>query len=476
MKILLINPHIESRIVYGYLMPLSSFLPPLGLCYLASFLEKNNFTIKVIDLNVFRGDIINFIGSFEPDIIGVTAATIVFNSAKKLLKTIKLNFPDKITVLGGPHISALPLETMTECSDIDIGVIGEGEMTFCSLCDAMRSKRGIDLCQGVIFRRGNVLVRTDPMPLIENIDVIPFPDRHYLDNFNRYHHHFLREGRRTSSMITSRGCPHACLFCDQTIFGRRVRGHSPAYICEEIKMLKAVFHINFISFEDDCFNYNSERLKNVCLEIIKKNLDISWGCSVRIDTIDREDVLIMKKAGCNKVYIGIETMNKRIQKLINKQINESLLLEKIKMLKNFDIRINASFVIGFPTETKEEIEETIDKAVQLPIDGAFFCLYTPYPKTPLRKLAEKSGTVNTDWNTYSNHPMSNAFYPDTIEVKLLNKLLFSAYRRFYFSFKFFKKNCCNFRIFKHVVRFFLKELGQVFFSCKSKYGTSLRNP
>ncbi|MDP8216608.1 MAG: radical SAM protein [Candidatus Kaelpia imicola] len=458
MKILLINPFTEGRIVYGGLSPFSPFLPPLGLCYLASFLEKNGYAVKILDLNILSNiNIIDSINLFDPDIIGVTSTTVAFNSAKKLLQIIKTSFPDKITVLGGPHISVLPSEAMAECPDIDIGVIGEGEVTFCELSNAISNKHDLGLCKGIIFRKNNTTVRTGSMPLIDNLDILPLPARHLLNDFNKYHHHFLRGGKKISSMITSRGCPYACTFCDQTVFGREVRGHSPGYICEEIKMLKRDFNIDFISFEDDSFNYSSKRLRNICQEIIKENLNIFWGCSIRIDTIDREDVQLMKRAGCNKIYIGIETLNNRIRKLINKQTEDSLLMEKIKIVRDFDIKINASFMIGFPTETEKEIAETIDRAIRLPVDGEIFCLYTPYPGTPLRKLAKENGVVSSDWNTYSNHLSTNAFYPNNIDVKILNKLLFSAYKKFYFSFKFLRKNCYNTRILRQLIKYLLRE-------------------
>ncbi|MDP8252869.1 MAG: radical SAM protein [Candidatus Kaelpia aquatica] len=458
MKVLLINPFIKGRIVYGCLAPFSPSLPPLGLCYLASFLEKNGYSVKILDLNILSNiNIINSINLFDPDIVGVTSTTAAFNSAKKLLQTIKSSFPGKITVLGGPHISVLPSETMAECPDIDIGVIGEGEITFCELSNAISNKHDLGLCKGIIFRKNNTTVRTDSMPLIDNLDTLPLPARHLLSNFNKYHHHFLRGGRKTSSIITSRGCPYACTFCDQTVFGRKVRGHSPDYICEEIKMLKRDFNIDFISFEDDSFNYSSKRLRIICQEIIKENLNISWGCSMRIDTIDKEDVQLMKRAGCDRIYIGIETLNNRIRKLMNKQMEDSLLMEKIKIVRNFDIKINASFMIGLPSETKKEIAETIDRAIRLPVDGEIFCLYTPYPGTQLRKLAKENGVVSSDWNAYSNHLSTNAFHPNSIDVKTLNKLLFSAYKKFYFSFKFLRKNYYNTHIFKQLIKYLFRK-------------------
>ena len=444
MKILLINPFVRPEKIYGRLAIFSPALPPLGLCYLGSYLQKYGHKVEILDLNISHQiNLIDFVNSSQPDIIGVTSTTVSFSSAKNILKTIKSHFPGVITVLGGSHISTIPAQTMNECLDIDIGVIGEGEVTFKELIDIIKEKQDLTLCPGIIYRKNNSLIKTNPRPLIENLDTLPFPARDLLKEFSKYYHHFLRGEIRTASIITSRGCPCKCAYCTQAVFGANVRGHSPDYVCEEIKKVKADFGVNFFSIEDDIFNYNRQRLRTLCEKILSENLNIRFGCSVRIDFIDKGDIELMEKAGCEKIYIGVETFNKRIQKLINKQIEESLLMEKIKMVKSHNIKINASFMLGLPTQTKQEIEETINKATSLPVDGAIFFLYTPYPGTPLRQLAEKVGVVSRNWDDYSTHLNTHAFYPDSIDIKTLDKLIFSAYRKFYFRPKFVAKNCIN---------------------------------
>jgi anaerobic magnesium-protoporphyrin IX monomethyl ester cyclase len=463
MNILLINPPTRSENIYGRLAIFSPLLPPLGLCYLASYLIKYGHKVEILDLNISNHiKLTDFIGSCQPDIVGITATTVSFSSAKNILKIIKSSYPAVITVMGGAHLSAVPVETINECADIDIGVIGEGEITFKELIDVINQNQDLSGCQGIIYRKNNSTVKTETRPLIENLDALPFPARNLLKDFHKYYYHFLRGDGRTASIISSRGCPYGCAFCTQAVFGTRVRGFSADYICNEIKEVMQNFDVNLFSFEDDIFNYDRQRLKEFCENILTENLNIRWGCSIRIDAITEGDIGLMAKAGCKKIYIGIETFSQRLQELIGKKIEKEFLIDKIRLIKSHDIEINASFMLGLPTETKKEILETIYNANNLPLDGAVFFLYTPYPGTPLRRLAEESGMVSSKWDDYSSHLTTHAFYPRSIKVKDLDRLIFYAYRRFYFSPKFIKRNYRNMNIFRQLFKFLFERVKSLF--------------
>src|SRR4030042_2090229 len=207
MNVLLINPPVRSENIYGRLAIFSHKLPPLGLCYLASYLIGYGHKVEILDLYVSNHiNLIDFINAYQPDIIGVTSTTLSFPSANKTLKIIKSYYPEVITVMGGAHISAVPVETMNECADIAIGVIGEGEITFKELIDIIGQNQDLSGCRGIIYRKNNSIVKTQPRPLIENLDMLPFPARNLLKEFDRYYHHFLRGYGRTASIISSRGC------------------------------------------------------------------------------------------------------------------------------------------------------------------------------------------------------------------------------------------------------------------------------
>ena len=341
---------------------------------------------------------------------------------------------------------------MTECPDADIGVVGEGELTFKNLLDALHSKQDLSQCRGIIYRASDELVQTEPGQYVEDLDTLPFPARNLIRNFDSYHHHFLRQSGSSVSMITSRGCPCRCAFCTQAVFGSRPRGHSPAYVCDEIELVKKEFGLSFISFEDDTFNFSRRRLRELCELMIQKDLNVEWGCSIRVDFMDEDDARLMHRAGCRKIYIGVESFCKRIQKMIHKEYDETVLLEKIRMVRALGMDVNASFMIGFPTETRKEILHTVKRVSKFPIDGAFFCLYTPYPGTPMREQALENGVVSSNWDDYSNHLSTHSYYPDSISTGALDRLLFYAYMRFYFDPNRLRRNLLNIDMYKQLFK------------------------
>lgn len=437
MKILLINPAVEKKKVYGILAAVAPHLPPLGLCYLGAYARKKGHDVDILDFNMCSGvDIIHYVRHCRPDLIGVTATTISFSAAQHILRAIKHTFPAIITVIGGAHVSALGEEVMCACDDIDVAVLGEGEVTFCDVITHIETGCSLAKCRGILYRENGRIRKTENRNTITDLDILPFPDRTLLKNFDRYYHHFLRGTQRTVSMVTSRGCPCCCAFCTQSVFGTQIRGHSPRYICDEIQKVQEQWGAEFISFEDDFFNYDRKRLHAVCSEMIERKLDIRWGCSVRIDNLQERDIAMMHKAGCRTIYIGVESFTERIQTMINKRISMERLREKIAMIRQHDIHINASFMLGFPTETKEEMLDTIKNSRRLPIQGAFFCLYAPYPNTPLREVAKTTGELSMDWDDYSNHLSTIAYCSDTVNKKQLRQLLLYAYVHFYCNVTF----------------------------------------
>ena len=214
-----------------------------------------------------------------------------------------------------------------------------------------------------------------------------------------------------TTMITSRGCPFNCGYCDQSVFGRKWRCHSPEYVISEISYLKKQYGIDFISFEDDNFLLSKQRTIEICRGMIGKSLNIEWSCLGRVNEVDDEVLSLMRQAGCKTVYIGIESGSERILKLINKRLSIDEYRKGIKLIKKYGINVTGSFILGVPSETKEDIDRTIDLALSLPLDGISFFTYTPYPKTPLRELAFKHGKISDEWKNYSGHPSSLPFFP-----------------------------------------------------------------
>lgn len=433
MKVLLINPSIPQKEVYARYSAGAPCLPPLGLCYLAAVLLEKGHSTKVLDCvaeNISLSRLKKEVEEFKPGLVGVTSTTVSYEAAQKTIDAIKEVDHGVMTVLGGAHISALPQATMAEVENIDIGVFGEGEYTLLEVVERLEKGESLSGVDGAIVRQDGRLMVNKPREPIENLDEVPFPARHLLKSLRLYSHTPFRGAKFMTTMITSRGCPFRCGFCDQAIFGRVWRYHRPEYVVEEISFLKQTYGIDFISFEDDNFMLSKKRTIEICQRMIKSELGILWSCLGHINEVDDEVLPLMKRAGCKTIYLGIESGSPRILELINKKTTLEEIQDGVERIKKYKISITGSFILGLPTETKEDMERTIDFALGLPLDGITFFIFTPYPNTPLRDLAFKHGKVSDEWKSYSGHPGSLPFIPEGMSEEFLLNIQKRAYRRF----------------------------------------------
>ena len=283
-----------------------------------------------------------------------------------------------------------------------------------------------------------------PRPLIENLDIIPFPARHLLGDLRLYSHTPLRGSGFVISVLTSRGCPFNCLYCDQSVFTRKWRANSADYVIKEIKMLKDKYDADEISFEDDNFALSKERTIEICKKMINENLNITWSCCIRIDRIDEEILTWMKKAGCKNIYVGIESGNQKQLNFINKNLSIEQIRRALKIAKKSGIKnIYGSFIVGLPHDTKETINQTINFACSLPLTGVSFNLFTPYPNTKLREIASKFGVIKENWELYSDHPNFVSYIPENMTPEELMRLQTFAYKKFFMRPKYILANIRN---------------------------------
>ncbi|MBU3957406.1 radical SAM protein, partial [Patescibacteria group bacterium] len=294
--------------------------------------------------------------------------------------------------------------------------------------------------RGIVRRGKGKIIINPPRKPIRNLDSLPFPTRQLLKNLHLYHHTPFRGRRFTTSMIASRGCPFNCSFCDQAVFGRNWRGHSANYVVEEIRHLKKNYGVDFISFEDDNFLISRQRAIQICQGIIDSGLKLEWGCSARVDNIDKELLLQMKKAGCVNIFIGIESGSPRVLKLLNKKTKLKEVVKAVGLIKKVGINVYGSVILAIPSETRKEMEKTISFIFSLPLDGVSLFLYTPYPNTKLAKLAPRYGRVSDDWQEYSAHPQSLPFVPHGFTQNELLNFQRRAYLSFYLRPSFLYKH------------------------------------
>ena len=339
MKVCLISPPYNSAV--KSVVGVSS--PPLGLAYIASMLRQDH-DVKIIDSNILNytiEDVEKELRSFYPDIVGITSVTPSIYQAYEVAETAKRMRKDCTVVLGGPHATFLPIETLKECRYVDVIVRGEGEETIKDLVETIEKGENLDNVKGITFRKGDEIVDVGPRLFMKDIDDIPFPSRDLLPI-----HLYNVNGVKYTTMLTSRGCPFRCSFCSSSrLFGGSWRGRSPENVLEEMKNIYDEYNIRNFEFMDDTFTLDQKRAERICDGIVEEGLDISWGASSRVDTLSKKLVEKMKKAGCWILFLGIESGCQKILDAVGKRITIEQAKKAVKIVKDAGIQVLGSFII-----------------------------------------------------------------------------------------------------------------------------------
>lgn len=401
MKILLIHP--SNAGIYKKFDKKGSKTPPIGLMYLAGVLEKENYPVEILDAEAMDLDLdatIKAILAFKPDIIGITVTTPLISITNDIAKKLKEVAPEIEIVLGGPHISALPKETLKP-EYIDYVVCGEGDYSFLELVRAIESNKPIKNLKGIGYKYGKETIIASSMPLIANLDELPFP-AHHLVPLKLYNHLVFGNNKPFTLVVSSRGCPFNCIFCgSSTTFGRKYRFRSPTNVVDELEYIVEKFDVKQMIFGDDAFTLNKRRTIELCKDIIERELDLSFMCSARVDTIDEERMKYLERAGCCILSFGVESGEDRILKNIKKGITTAQAIKAIELAKKFNFKTHATYMIGNPGETTETIEKTLKFSKKLNTDIAQFTIATPFPGTELWDIAEKQGKLKIkDFSEY----------------------------------------------------------------------------
>lgn len=434
MRLILLNPPLcqnTTRRLGPIVENLFYNSAPLGLCYLASVLEEEKHQVKIIDaavegLSVER--VVKRITNFSPDIIGITTFTVSVYSAYGLAREIKTRFPGIKIVVGGPHITSNTNDLLKH-PDIDIAVIGEGEITFKELIEAIEKGQNLDKVKGLAYNVKGEIFFTSPREFISDLDILPFPARHLVPI--RLYKPQPNDQKRLPklSMISSRGCPYSCIFCDKGVFKNIYRSFSPKYIVNEMFHLAKDFKAKDIAFVDSTFTPNKNRVYEIVREIKNSNLSVSWTCSVRANVLDRKLLKEMKDAGCWRVRLGIESGNDEVLEFIKKGITKYQVRKVANWAYELDLEPKGFFMIGHLIDTKKTIGETIDFACSLPLKDITVQVNTPLKNTPQYQLIEKYGKlISRDFSNYS------FWEPVFIPNGLTYRDFFYYYRRFYFKF------------------------------------------
>lgn len=370
-RILLINPSYTGarvKVVFS-----------AGLGYIAEILKNSGFEYDVLDMSLgyTSKHLKKRIVSFRPDLIGISMMTYRYKETYALIRNIKKNYTEPHTAVGGPHVSLFREKVLQDCSQIDYGIVLEGEQTIVELCKGNR----LESIKGLIFRKQDAIVYNGDRPFISNLNEIPFPkyEKFELDkSFNKQ--------VNALPIVSSRGCPFECVYCPvKYSIGDVFRARNPQSITDELAYWYERGYRRF-SFADDNFTLSKERVYSLCQLLENSNLKglkLSCDNGIRADSVDRDLLEFMKKVGFYRIAIGVEAGNNKILRNLAKKEDIAIIKKAIKDACELGYEVNLFFLVGSPGETYQDLQDSFRIAADYPIGTAHFYNVVPFPNTPL---------------------------------------------------------------------------------------------
>ena len=434
-KILFFNPPSRRNVYLSTNVGVAApSYPSLTLSTLAgNLITKHN--VKITDLDLvpnFYESIFNEIQDFKPDMIAASANTPDYFSVRDIMSLVKEKYPGIKTIVGGVHITALPAEASKE-KCFDFLVLGEGDGVIAELL----STTSFEKVSGIIYTKDAYFgerISTPKRKLIDDLNTLPFPAWH-LFKLNKYKNSRLSTRVNPVGLIeTSRGCAFQCNFCNKLTFGTEHRTKDPKRVVDEIEyMLKCGF--KEIHFIDDSFTQNIERAKEICIEIIRRNLRFPWSSfsGVRADMVDFDFFQLAKKSGCWQVAFGIESGDQDILNKINKKVTLSKVENAVKLAKKAGINTFGFFILALSGETEQSMKRTIEFACKLPLDIAKFDICIPYPGTPYYNELKSQGRIKSEnWSRYICHNTDEPLFDHpNLKWSTIRNYYKKAFRKFY---------------------------------------------
>ena len=427
-RISLINPPPLKRIERGDMAD----YPHLGLGYMAAYLKSKGCEVQIIDGKFERidfQDVKQRLSLWQPDIVGITAMTHEIKRAVQVAEMVKEIFPEVTTVVGGPHATALPAQTLIEFPSFDVAVFGEGEYTLFELVSAIGSGRSLENVKGIAYRVANRIQTNEPRGLINNLDELPFPAWELYPGSNVY------------PVITVRGCPFSCNFC-MRVLGSKLRKRTPVNVINELKSLVDTYGARFIHFMDETFTIDQRQLNELLAMMLENGLheSVAWDAQTRADVADGDLLQRMKDANCKWIGFGIESGNARVLKAAGKGITLNQASQAVKAAKKAGLKTDGFFIFGHPFETAKTVWDTINFATRLNTTRVTFGIMVPYPGTQIYELARKGEggyrLISQNWQDF-NKNIGNSLELTGLSRKQMERAQILGYLKFYlFNLRF----------------------------------------
>jgi|YNPNPStandDraft_1061719.scaffolds.fasta_scaffold05776_2 anaerobic magnesium-protoporphyrin IX monomethyl ester cyclase len=412
---------------------------PLGLGYLAAVLREAGHQVGIYDAAVEDEPLEEVVRRGGYELLGISAVTPLIPDAWQMAREGKRL--GLITVLGGPHLTLMPEESLSpEHPEVDYVIKGEAEESIIEFVDALEGRRPLETVHGLYWRRNGQIVANPPARLIPDLDAIPYP-AHDLYKINRYTNlqpltDGLDKKARAYTIMTSRGCPYKCTYCSKPVTGDTWRPRSVENVIGEWRWLVRDLRATEIGVTDDIWNLRLDRAKELCRALIREGLNtVPWVTvhGMKVNHTDPELFQLMKQAGCKRVGFGVESGDPYILRNV---IRKAQTLEQVRnafrWAREAGLQTMGFFIFGMPYETEETMEKTIRLALELDPDLANFMLATPYPGTEMYELITRHGNIFAhEWHDYAIHSDHARFTMPGYDPDLVVRKWKEAYRRFY---------------------------------------------
>lgn len=434
LRVFFATPPLSREQRYGAFAGGGSNVPSLGILMLAAVAREAGCSSTVVDassLGLTTEELLGRLLEARPEVLCLSATTLAIGSAAAFALAAKQSLPALTVIVGGPHVTAVPHETMNRFAAFDMAVVGEGEITLVELLKALQTGAPLAAVQGLLYRDGGNLQATGRRPFITNLDTLPMPAWDLLEGFPERYLPAPFKVRRlpAATLVTSRGCPNACIFCDRSVFGSSCHAFSAEYVVRQMVELRQRYGIREISFEDDTFVTFKARLEEICRRLIELRLDISWSCLGRVNHVTADNLRLMRQAGCWQVSYGIESGSAEILALAKKRVTLEQIRQALTLTQEAGIRTKGFFIMGHPGETSQSLRMTIDFALQAPLDDISVSLMTPFPGTELHARVAEFGVFDGGWDEMNL--LNAVFIPHGLSRQELTAAQRELVKRFY---------------------------------------------
>ena len=436
MNIVLIHPA-GSNWVPGQtdFTPIANRMAPLGLLSMAAWLREGRHRVQVYDCLAWdrtrpHNLVVRDILALKPDLVGFSATTSGFLDGYALAEALKAQRPEIVCIFGGVHVSAIGAPLLKAFAAIDFLCMGEGEATLAELADGV-SPADIP---GLIWRDGAQVVCNPARSLLPDLDQLPFPAYDLLEGFPRRYHLplFSYIQRPGATMVTSRGCPYKCSYCDRSVFKQGYRYNSAAYIYAHMHYLHDRFGVRHINIYDDLFTAHRRRITELCTLLGDKPLGIQFNCAVRVGHADDDLLRMLKAADCLQVSLGIETGDTELMDRHKPGVHPEAVRDTIRRIQAHGLRTKGLFIMGLPGETEASIRRTSDFVMSLGLDDMNMTKFTPFHGAPVWQNLQEHGTFREDWRQMNC--LNFVFVPRAIASReALDELYNQHVKRFYSS-------------------------------------------